>query len=290
MFFKVILLQSLITLFGDGTLSTDKVDYGIAFTPDENVAYVVRHDGKWGSRENPPSKIHRYVKKDENWINSGYADFSDKDSPWSDSDVFISQNGEKAFFVSNRPYSGKKGNRDPDIWMVKKDGNSWGEPTPLDIINSDGYEASPVTDGDGNVYFTSIREEGPGLGDIYVSMITKDGRYSKPKLLEGKVNSPHGEWNLIISLQGDWMIFESSGRPEGLSPYGDLYFSKKDKFGMWSSPVHIDRINTTGSDLNPRIIYESKIIVWASSKELGHTGSNFYSLNFEELGFEISQD
>ncbi|MAL18788.1 MAG: hypothetical protein CL670_07180 [Balneola sp.] len=290
MIFKVILLQSVLTLFGEGTLSTEKVDYGIAFTPDENVAYVVRHDGEWGSRVNPPSKIHRYVKKDEKWINTGYADFSDKDSPWSDSGIFISPNGELAFFVSNRPYQGKSGESDPDIFMMTKNGDKWSKPSAVEALNSPGYEASPVTDKEGNIYFSSIRQEGLGLGDIYMSRVIGTGEYSKPELLEGSINSPSGEWNLIISPDAEWIIFESSGRADGSSPYGDLYLSRKNTTGDWSEPTNLKALNTTGSDLNPRILYKSNKLVWASSQKLEHTGTDFFSLSLKEIEVNIKDN
>jgi hypothetical protein len=283
MIFKLILLQSVISLFGEGVLSTDKVDYGIAFTPDENVAYVVRHNGQWGSRENPPSKIHRYVKKDGNWINTGYADFSDKNSLWSDSGIFISPGGEQAFFVSNRPYEGKSGESDPDIFMMTKNGDKWSKPLAVGALNSPGYEASPVTDKEGNIYFTSIRQEGLGLGDIYMSRVNGTGEYSNPELFGGSINSPSGEWNLIISPEAEWIIFESSGRTDGSSPYGDLYLSKKNATGEWAEPTNLKALNTTGSDLNPRILYKSNTLVWASSQKLEHTGADFFSLSLEEI-------
>ena len=287
MVFKVILFQSLVTIFGKGTLSSDKVDYGIAFTPDEQVAYVVRHDGSWGSRENPPSKIHRYIKKDGNWINTGYAAFSDQNNRWSDRDIFISGDGKVAFFVSDRAYEGKPGNGDGDIFMMRRvDENQivWSEPVPVNSVNTPGYESSPVTDRNGNLYFASVREEGPGLGDFYISRPDRNGEYTQPELLKGEINSEFGEWNLLVSPDANWIIFESSGRPEGLSPYGDLYMTEKKESGEWSKPVHLEKINTTGSDLNPRILYETGRLVWASSRKLEHTKTDFFSINLKELG------
>ena len=288
MIFKIILFQSAIALFGGGSLSTGQVDYGIAFTPGEKIAYVVRHDGKWGSRENPPSKIHRYVKTNSKWINTGYASFSNKDAPWSDSGIFISFDGKKAFLVSNRPYKGKLGDSDPDIFVMKKEGDEWGTPKPINTINSAGYEASPVTDLQGNLYFTSIRDKGKGLGDIYSSKFSEEGGYSKPKLMIGEVNSEFGEWNLIMSPEGNWMIFESSGRPNGKSPYGDLYLSKKDNKGIWSEPKNLNQLNTTGSDLNPRVLFKSKKLVWASSKNFENPGVDFFSIDLSELEINLN--
>lgn len=284
MVFIVFILQSTIALFGEGIFSTEKVDYGIAINQDENLGYVVRHEGNWGSGNNPPSKIHRYIKKDDIWISTGYAEFSDKNTDYSDSDMFISYDGKTAFFVSTRPYEGKPGESDPDIFMMEWKGEEWTEPVPVTAVNSNGYEASPVTDGKGNLYFTSIREGGPGLGDIYTSRLLNNGKFDNPSLLKGAVNTSSGEWNLIVSFKADWIIFESSGRVEGMSSFGDLYISRKDNKGVWKEVRNLQIINSTGSDLNPRILYESNRLIWASSKKLENKDVNFYSTDLDKLG------
>jgi len=283
----LLFFQMVPALFGEGTLSTQNVDYGIAFTPDEKTAYVVRHSGEWGGRNNPPSKIYKYVMENHVWNYKGLADFSDNTSEWSDSGVFITPDGKKAYFTSNRPYKGKLGEDDSDIWMMEKSEQGWESPRPVNEVNSSGYEASPVTDRNGNLYFTSIRPEGIGLGDIYISIKKEDGSFTKPKLLPGDVNSEFGEWNLIISPSADWIIFESSGRESGLTSYGDLYLSFLGKDGKWQKPRHLTEINTEGSDLNPRILSSSGSLVFASTKKMSNKGSDFYTIQLSELGIDF---
>ncbi len=288
---KFLVFQSVLSMYGEGSLSTDSVDTGIAFDRGEEVAYIVRHNGKLGQRNNPPAKIYRYTKENDNWIAKGFSSFSDKDSQWSDTDIFISRDEQTAFFVSNRFYEGKPGETDPDIFTVKKNDNKeWGIPKPLLAVNSSGYESSPVSDANGNLYFISMNEGGFGLGDIYTSKLDDKGKYQQPVLIPGEVNSEFGEWNLIISPHADWMIFESSGRPEGLSPYGDLYLSKKNEKGNWIKPIHLSEINSKGSDLNPRILYKSKKLVFASSKTFDSQQTDFYVLDLEKLGYSLSID
>lgn len=279
----ILAFQLVAALFGEGTLSTDEVDYGIAFSPDEETAYIVRHSGNWGSRDNPPAKIFKYIKKGGTWESEGYASFSDPDSPWSDSGIFISPDGATAFMVSNRPYEGKPGQGDSDVWVLTKEGEGWSEPKPVTSVNSDGYEASPVTDKKGNLYFASIREGGVGQGDFFMSRVKEDGTFEKPELLKGEVNSEFGEWNLVVSLNSEWIIFESSGRPEGITGYGDLYLSLKESNGEWGKPVHLESINSGGSDLNPRILHRSGHLVFASSIKLESRDVNFYSVDLESV-------
>ena len=262
-------------------LSSEEVETSVSFNPDETVAFVTKHAGKWGSRENPPSKIYRYQNKNGEWELEGLSSFSQENTEDSDSDIFISYDGKEAFFVSTRPYKGKA-DTNPDIWKSTFQEGIWSEPKPIGEVNSPGYEASPVTDAQGNLYFSSIRDEGSGLGDFYVSKRKKDGSYGSPTLLEGPINGVTGEWNLLVAPNEEWILFESSGRPEGLSAYGDMYLSKKTNKG-WSKPEHLTELNTTGSELNMRYLPKSNRLVFISSEQLENTDADVYQVDFEKI-------
>lgn len=281
--FIIVLLGVLraVSVFGVGSLSTDQVETSIALTPDEQTAFVSRHDGQWGHRENPPSKIYEYQLVNDRWELVGLSAFSDEESDSSDSDIFISYDGQEAFFISSRTYPGKEDNNQ-DIWRSTWSGDSWSEPAPIDGINSPGYEASPVTDLEGNLYFSSMRKEGVGLGDFYFAKRAKNGNFDASVLLAGEINGPSGEWNLVVSPDASWIIFESSGRSEGLSPYGDLYLSQSGENG-WSQPIHLTAINTTGSELNPRLLTKSDKVLYVSSQKLENPTTDFYQIDTKEL-------
>ncbi|PRX57288.1 putative alpha/beta superfamily hydrolase [Flagellimonas meridianipacifica] len=261
--------------------STQQVETSIAFEPNETIAYVSRHVGKWGSRENPPSKIYKYRSKNDVWKLEGLTSFSLEHTQDSDSDIFISYDGREAFFVSTRTYDGKE-DANPDIWKSTFQAGIWSKPEPVREVNSLGYEASPVTDAIGNLYFSSIRDGGKGLGDFYVAKRNPDGSYSTPELLKGEVNGTSGEWNLMVSPKADWILFESSGREGALSGYGDLYFSKKEDKG-WSKPEHVRELNTTGSDLNIRYLPNSKRLFFISSEQLENIDADVYQVDFEVI-------
>ncbi|MEO1052276.1 MAG: alpha/beta hydrolase-fold protein [Bacteroidota bacterium] len=257
--------------------STDEVETSIAFTPDETMVFVSRHSGEWGKRDNPPSKIHQYRKQGSEWKYLGLSPFSSKSTDDKDSDIFISYDGNEAFFTSTRAYPGKEGGS-ADIWKSTKTKSGWSEPRPVKEANSAGYEASPVTDAAGNLYFSSIREGGHGLGDFYMAKRNKDGSYQAPEILSGQINAASGEWNLLVSPEADWIIFESSGRDEGLSNYGDLYLSQKTRNG-WSKPVHLTFINSTGSDLNVRYLPNSDKLVMISSTRLESKDTSVFEID-----------
>ncbi|WP_435624361.1 alpha/beta hydrolase-fold protein [Flagellimonas sp.] len=268
-------------------LSSKEVETSVAFSPDETKAYVSRHNGKWGSRENPPSKIYEYRNTNGKWQFKGISSFSQKDTKDSDSDIFISYDGGEAFFVSTRSYPGKS-DGNPDIWKSNLKEGVWSNPKPIKTVNSPGYEASPVTDSEGNLYFSSIREGSSGLGDFYMAKLNGDGTYGTPKLLKGEINGISGEWNLLVAPSTEWMLFESSGRSDGLSAYGDMYVSTKTDQG-WSKPEHLSELNTTGSDLNIRYLPNSKKLVFISSKQLENTDTDIYQVDFKEIESYINK-
>lgn len=263
-------------------LSTNKVETSLAFTPDFRTAFVSRHNGQWGKRENPPSKIYEFRLVNDSWREVGIAPFSDANTDHSDGDVFVSYDGTEAYFTSTRPYA-SKADSNPDIWKsILTSSGKWSMPQPVTSINSPGYEASPVTDNEGNLYFSSIRSEGVGMGDIYVATKKEDGSYESPALLQGAINSESGEWNLMVSPDASWILFEASGKKDGLSPYGDLYLSKNDG-GTWSEPTPVPEINTTGSDLNIRLSPDKKRFFYISSEYLQSETTDIYSIDLNKV-------
>jgi len=139
-------------------LSTNEVETSLAFTPDFRTAYVSRHSGQWGKRENPPSKIYEYRLVNGSWQEVGFAPFSSANTDYSDGDIFVSYDGTEAFFTSTRPYDSKT-DSSHDIWKsISTSSGEWSSPQTVVSVNSPGYEASPVTDDEGNLYFSSMRK------------------------------------------------------------------------------------------------------------------------------------
>ncbi len=283
--FTLLFLQ--LTLFQEGTISTNAVETAIAFDQDESIIYLARFDGAWGKDTNPPSKIVRYEKTEKGYSFKGFSAFSSEKTGDSDSNIFISYDGRFAFFLSDRPYEGKIGKRSA-IWRAERIDGEWKNLKALaSEINDGNYISSPVTDANGNLFFTSMRDGGIGMGDMYVAnYMAKSDSYAKPELLNGEANSSSGEWNLIVSPKADWIIFESSGRADGLSPYGDLYLSKQIN-GVWQKAVHLKDISSTGSDLRPRISLKQNSLFISSSKTFESTDCDIFYVPLSHLGLTI---
>lgn len=248
-------------LFSSSSISSDQNEYNITFTPNGKQVYFTRKKGTWGSKNNEKSTIYTSDFSKGKWTSPIIAPFSGKHD---DSDVFISPDGQKLFFTSNRPVNGNE-KKDSDIWMLFKTSTGWSRPIHLgNTINSPKNEYSPVNSLNGNLYFASERDGGLGQGDLYVSRF-KMGEYTSPKPLGKPINTPKGEWNICIDPHEQYIIFEASERPENLSPAGDLYISYK-KGTLWETPIHLSAINTKGSDLYAHISPNGQYLFYASVK------------------------
>jgi len=218
---------------------------GLVFSPDGDTAFWVAWNGRWGSDSAAQRTIYMSRKTNGSWSSPSAMPFS---GPYSDDDPFVSPDGRWLYFVSNRPASDDDTSTDGDIWRYCLADSRGLEHLS---INSDVAEYSPVVTESGTLYFASTRKGGYGQGDLY--MATRNGPdFNAPTTLGASVNSPTGEWNLWVSADETEMIFEASSRATNVSASGDLYYSYRSALG-WEPAVPLDPLNTSGSDLMPRM-------------------------------------
>ncbi len=265
-------------IFEEGNISTKSVEYSTTFSATGMEVFFAKSNGKWGTG-GMKSSIHYSVKENGEWSAPQLAPFSGQ---YDDSGPHICNDGKTIYFISQRP-SKEATQISRDIWKVEKDENdTWGIPTRLNnTINSEKNEYGPRTDKYGNLYFASDRSGGYGQGDLYLAKKEKD-TFALPVNLGDVINSDQGEWNLEISDDGNTIIFESSGREQNLSSYGDLYISFKFN-DEWSMPQAIKELNTTGSDLYAELIEEDELLYYTSSDSLKSTDTNIYFIRFGSL-------
>ncbi len=262
-------------IFEPENISTKLVEYSPSFSNTGFEVYFAKSNDKWGT-SGMKSSIYYSVKEDGEWSAPKLTSFSGQ---YDDSAPHISNNGKTLYFISKRPSKETK-QISKDVWKVEKNENgTWEIPVRLNkSINSEKNEYSPRTDKFGNLYFASNRLGGYGQGDLYFAKKGKD-TFSLPINLGNVINSDKGEWNLEINNDGNVIIFESSGREQNLSSYGDLYISFKLN-NQWSIPQAIKEINTTGSDLYAELIEDDKLLYYTSSDSLKSTDTNIYSIEF----------
>ncbi len=235
---------------------------GLTLSPNGNTAFWVEWSGKWGSPATGRRVIYTARRKDNVWGEAKPASFFQQHS---NDDPFVSPDGQWLYFVSDRPSDAADQTRDANIWRYNL--RTAGAPEYL-AVNSDAEEYSPVVTASGALYFASDRNGGVGRGDLYRAAV-KDSSFAQPALLGPAVNSETGEWNLWVSAGETDLIFEASSRTTNVSVPGDLYYSWQTSSG-WTPALPIKQLNTTNSDLLPRLHPNGETLFYTSAPIGGH--------------------
>jgi Tol biopolymer transport system component len=242
-------------IFAPGIISHGFHENGIVFSPDGNELFYSTSDNKY------TTKILIYLKRDNNkWSTPGIAPFS---GSYYDHSIFFSPDGQKLFFSSQRPFSSNADSKkDLDVWIIEKDGDSWGKPVHLDSpLNTDKSEQITSIAANGTIYLRT-NYQGKGKWAIYISRLEK-GKYTAAEKLDKTINKGYNEGNPFISPDESFLLFKSS-RPGG---YGktDLYVSFRQKDKSWGEPVNLgDKINSPEYELEPRLSPDGKYLFFTS--------------------------
>ena len=244
-------------IFGEGVISTGDSESHPAFTPDGKTVYFLKDSPAFNFWTICVSHF-----RDGKWSAPEVAPFSGQ---YSDADPFITADGSRFFFISNRPLAEMgPAKEDTDIWMMLKEGSGWSAPVNLgETVNSKGSEWYPTVAKDGTLYFGSDREGGQGQTDIYRARLV-DGKYSKPENLGPPVNTSGHEYEPFISPDQSFLIFMAY-RPEGQGR-SDLYISYQ-RDGQRTAPVNLgDKINSPAAEYSPKISPDGKYFFWSSGR------------------------
>ncbi|MBT8182174.1 MAG: PD40 domain-containing protein [Eudoraea sp.] len=232
-------------VFGVDYISTALNERDIAISPDGNHLVYTLGDYKQTIRT-----LVGIKKKGKVWGDKEILPFSGN---YNDIEPFFADDGNKLFFVSNRPMGEVSTRTDYNIWYAELVNGKWNNPIALDtLVNGPDDEFYPSVSSNGNLYFTATRTDGIGREDIFVSTFSK-GKYRAPMPLDSNVNTKAYEFNAFISPDEELLIFSSYGRADGLGG-GDLYYSKKDKTGKWKKAENLGEvINSDKLDYCPFI-------------------------------------
>ena len=234
-----------VEIFADEYVSTNLYERDIAISPKGDEIIYTLSDYKQSKQ-----CLVRIRKIGSAWGRKEILGFSGQ---YSDLEPCFSANGNELYFASDRPTEINSERGDYNIWVSARINEDWSEPKPLpSAINSEKDEFFPSIAGNGNLYFTSARENGIGSEDILISRFI-DGEYTNPEPLDSNINTPAYEFNAYITPEEDLLIFSSYGRKDDMGG-GDLYYSRKDKYGNWTAAVNMGpQINSDKLDYCPFI-------------------------------------
>ncbi|RUT78622.1 OmpA family protein [Ancylomarina longa] len=159
--------------------------------------------------------IYYAVREGENWSTPINLGKPINTAAW-EAQPSISADGRILYFVSNR----KSGKGKMDIWQsylqeTMADGRQrWSSPINVSINTRDNEMSPFIHASNQYLVFATDGREGMGGFDLYKSIKTVNGNWSKPKNMGYPINTYGDEIGLVINAKGDRAYF-SSDRLEG---------------------------------------------------------------------------
>lgn len=246
-------------LFAPNIVSSGLGDRDLALTPDGKEMFFTRNLGNL-------KYFTIFHTKQQNgiWTKPEVFKYC-KDSKYNYTEPFVTSDGSKLFFVSNKSQNEDEPNY--DIWVCDKDeNNEWTEPYNLgEPINTDQNEFYPTLTKDGTIYFNHFDEK---LKDefIFRSKLV-DGEYTEPEMLSENINNGRARFNAFISPDESFIIVPIFGMPDS---YGatDYYIVYRDENDNWSQPMNMGKeVNSkNGQEWSASISPDGKYLFYMSGK------------------------
>ncbi len=252
-------------LFAPGIVSTGMYTRDIAMTPDGKEIY-------FGVAMGGFTVIMQTRLQNDRWTKPEVAPFS-ADPRYMNLEPFVAPDGQKLYFLSNRPRDG--GDLTPDeigtwvnqdIWVMDRTEDGWGEPYNLGPpVNSGDEEYFPSLTRAGTIYFTRT-PGGTRESYIYRSRLV-NGRYTEPERLGPEVNSTMSQFNAFIAPDESYLILGVFGREDSRGGT-DYYVVFRDQGDNWSQPINLgDEINTPrGGEFSPYVSPDGRYFFFMSTR------------------------
>ncbi len=263
-------------LFAPGIVSTGLSERDMAITPDGNEIY---YSGVVGANHNFSAIL--VVKRVEGrWSKPEVAPFS---GHFMDLEPAISPDGQRFFFLSNRPLPGAE---EPlggeDIWVMERTAEGWGAPSNLGPpVNSAAPEFFPSVTRDGTLYFT---RRGEGRSETIFRSRLVDGAYSEPEELGPEVNSGQTQFNAFIAPDESYLLVCVWGRDDSLGGV-DYYVVFRSADDVWSEPINLgEGINMAeGTEWSPYVSPDGRYFFFMSSRATIQEGHSPERLDYEDM-------
>lgn len=230
-------------IFAPGIISLDnRLETYPSFSPDGLEIYFSVVNASWTK-----GKILYTQEKNGVWTSIDTAIFSDNN--YINWESFISPDGNRQFFASNRPPSLNK-----DIWMVERTSDStWSDPVHFNYpVNSNAEDGSACVTNNGTLYFKSLRGGGIGGSWLYRALLM-DSTYSEIESLGNLINTGVQETEPFMAPDESYLLFISENRAGGYGGW-DLWICFMKPDSSWTDPVNMGPdINTTDDEYGPRV-------------------------------------
>ena len=197
-------------------------------------------------------------------------------SPYNEGSACLSPDGNTLFFSRCRAPDGF-GSCDLYIAYRNSDGN-WNTPMNLgESINSPYWDSHPsLSPGGDTLYFSSDRQGGFGLSDIYYSTKNELGNWMKVRNIGPTINTRGSEVSPFFHPKHQILYFSSNGHLLNFGEY-DIYKSHREG-SLWIDPKNVGPlVNGQGSEFYFTIDAQSQNLYYARSVENNMGNLDLYS-------------
>ena len=244
-------------LFARNLVSTETTELCAVFSPDGTEFYFARSERERGARMRVVTQANGV------WGGPRPVELG---GDYSSVDMFMSRDGQRLYFCSNRALDGKgAAKNDTDIWVATRAAGGWSAPVNLgNAVNSGANDYYPTLTTRGDLYFSSPREGGAGGNDIYRSRLT-EGQLARAENLGSPINTEKWEFDPFIAPDESFVIFASNRA--GSFGDSDLYISFRTPAGAWATPRNMgEPINSVGPEYTPMLSPDGKYLFFTSGR------------------------
>lgn len=258
-------------VFAPGVVSSPYTEWATSFSNDGNTVYFSRGAIYW--------TICFAKKVNGEWANPQVAAFSGK---WNDTDPFVSPDGKKLFFVSNRPLENApqtQGNKNYHLWYVDHiSGDQWGTPHHIDAeVNKDAVnDYAPSVSSNGTLFWCSRDRDGTkGMQSFYAGWLGDHFDTPRQVIVKGakEIQDP------FIGPNEKYLVFLDGN---------DICISFRNG-SDWTDAQKLPKQINSGEDCSsPCISPDGKMLYFSSSRSRGFYKRDIKNapLNIDELNKE----
>jgi Tol biopolymer transport system component len=239
-------------LVGAGSISTAAPEFATTFTADGRTLFFNRTSPDRSQLTLMESRLG-----DDGWTAPAPIAFSGPD--W-DIDPFVSPDGRRLYFSSNRPTSEADTVVDFNTWFVEILEEGYGEPQVLpEPLNTAASEVFVSITRAGAIFFSSTRD---GVRRIYRGTLTDPE--APVELVPVDVNvGETGAGNPLVDAEERFLVFvvNVAGGQGG----ADLYVSRRGPDG-WSPAEPLAGVNSSFSDFAPGLSRDGSLLYFTSER------------------------
>lgn len=243
-------------IFAAGSVSSRLPEFATTFAPDGRTVYF-----NIASADRAVLKIAMSEYQDGKWQPPVVLPFAD--GTYRDIDPFVTVDGQRLYFSSNRPLTTDGQPADFNTWFVEKTATGWGNPQSADApLNSAATEIFVSLAKNGNLYVSGDLR-GENTWTIFRSQY-QAGKYTAPTWVDLGLPDTINVGNPLISPDEDFLIFATRSLP-GLGG-SDLFISYREN-GKWSAAKNLGApINSPYAEFAPCLSPDGEYLFFTSER------------------------